>query len=245
MQLEAGKKYTDRRGRVYGPMIQNSTFFGEGQNNYTWSAEGRISSFTEYDMDLVAEYVEPVQPDPEYRLLQDGELIQDGDEFKGCSGKWERVLTNTGYQFSSKIYFPHRRLVEPVKAAESAPVESTDDWVILDPVVYADHVPRVGIDQFQGCDDSWETQEADHSKDPIGEWHALTGGGQTRCRRKDLPPKTRTVILKEWLCWDDAYLHIVRVEWCSTDPSEDSGLFLEYGNAHPTGNTRTVEIPVT
>ena len=74
------------------------------------------------------------------------------------------------------------------KYVEPAPVESPDDWVILDQTIYADHVPRVGIDQFQGWEDKWTDQDTFHSKQPIGEWHVATGGNQTRCRRKDLPP---------------------------------------------------------
>jgi len=315
MQLEAGKKYTDRRGRVYGPLVKTfGKFFGEHKETSLWDHDGRICYF-DLDMDLVAEYVEPVQP--EYRMLQDGETIQPGDEYCGYSGKWEKV-PSSGNVFKSSLYVPHRRLVEP-----AAPVESPDDWVILDPVVYADHVPRVGIDQFQGWGDQWTTQETYHSKDAIGKWHTATGGNHTRCRRKDLPPvppaepefpkyyvsggvpwvytayvkrnsnnsfdciekedgrissiqgwsswnddrvsagdwkrvtqaeaearvtpkpKTRTVVLKEWLCWEDAEPETVTMHWCSTSPADETDQFSAWDNAVETGNTRTVEIPVT
>jgi len=239
MQLEAGKKYTDRRGRVFGPMVMVGSLFGESEGDYCWHEDGRKSHARELHADLIAEYVESVQP--EYRMLQDGEVVQDGDEYCGWSGIWEKSPA-TGGVFNSLLHHRHRRLVEP------AHVESPDDWVILDPVVYADHVPRVGIDQFQGWDNQWTTQGEFNSKETIGRWHASTGGSQTRCRRKDLPPvspKTRTVVLKEWLCWDDEYPDHVCVGWCGEAPSTDRHQFEAFDHAHETGNTRTVEIPVT
>ena len=160
MQLEAGKKYTDRRGRVYGPLVANHALFGECKENYTWSIDGRVSACREYDMDLVAEYVEPV------------------------------------------------------------PVESPGDWVILDPVVYAGDT----VEKFLSCDH--------HQK--------------VRCLRRDLPPvppKNRTVVLKEWLCWDDC--GPVVLLWQDVDPTTDGIAYNEFDHAHATGNTRTVEIPVT
>ena len=198
-------------------------------------------------------------------------------------------------------------------------MESPDDWVILDPVVYADHVPRVGIDQFQPSCGVWVTQERYHSKDTIGNYHRACGA-DTRCRRKDLPPvppaepefpqyiiyatggtfadcayivrtseddaysvlangkrgvdfkwvaykanilksgvwkrvtekeaeklvsRTRTVVLKEWLCWEDAEPETVTLHWCSTSPADETDQFSAWDNAVETGNTRTVEIPVT
>jgi hypothetical protein len=172
MQLEAGKRYTDRRGRVYGPLVANHALFGECRENYTWSIDGRVSQCREYDIDLVAEYVEPVQP--EYRMLDAGEIIKADDEWKDGLG-WSPVCGGVGRPFNSHIHVPHRR-------------------------------------------------------------------------RKDLPPvppKTRTVVLQEWICWDDDYPEAVVTQWFSTDPSVNAGLAAEYGHAVATGETRTVEIPVT
>jgi hypothetical protein len=190
MQLKAGKKYTDRRGRIYGPLVANHALFGECRENYTWSIDGRVSQCREYDIDLVAEYVEP------------------------------------------------------------APVESPDDLVIQD------RVPaRAGIDQE--CWSNWrpgawstvsEGQVCYVRKMRHGEADHMGDTLSLRCRRKDLPPvppKTRTVVLKEWICWDVAHPDVVTIAWCSTDLSEDSGSFVEYDNAQATGETRTVEIPVT
>ena len=65
--------------------------------------------------------------------------------------------------------------------------------------------------------------------------------------RRKLPPATRTIVLKEWICWDDDYPDSVAIAWRSSSPSDglDSSNFIAFDHAHPTGNTRTVEIPVT
>jgi len=411
MQLEAGKKYTDRRGRVYGPMVQVSDgchgVFGENRDDYGWYRDGRRSPGKDIQGDLVAEYVEPVKaaepadnrvaPGEGYRLLTDDEITLATDEreyINDFESDWlllpqahERMVGVTvakvREEWSGIVI---RRKVEPPAPVETPddlviqdrvparngidfgffapcvtdnpphpwlfrngviatsrkhgdkmswgdtlnvyckrkdlpPIESPDDWVILDPVVYAEHVPRVGIDQFQGWKDEWVTQESFHSKQPIGLWHDATGGNHTRCRRKDLPPvppqkpvepefpqyyvsdeweqtayikrtnkvdsvrvmldgrvqdaespwhmhsaslfasgflrlvtqaeaesrvkNTRTVVLKEWLCWDECDPESVTVDWFALDPSEEHGQFVAYDHAHETGNTRTVEIPVT
>ena len=182
MQLEAGKKYTDRRGRVYGPLVANHALFGECRENYTWSIDGRVSQCREYDIDLVAEYVEP------------------------------------------------------------APVESPDDWVILDPVVYADHELRKDIDWIFVAD--WQPVDG-YNGCTIDEF-ILIPQNKVRCRRRDLPPvppKTRTVVLKEWICWDDDGPVITL--WQDIDPATAGIDYNNFHNAVATGETRTVEIPVT
>ena len=187
--MEAGKRYADRRGRVYGPLVANHALFGECRENYTWSIDGRVSQCSEYDIDLVAEYVEP------------------------------------------------------------DPLESPDDWVTQD------RVPaRVGVDS-QNWMPMWgegKWRDITHGDAAKGKRHGYVDGMRDklslRCRRKDLPPvppKTRTVVLKEWICWDDDYPEAVVIQWFSTDPSVNAGLAAEYGHAVATGNTRTVEIPVT
>lgn len=326
MQLEAGKKYTDRRGRVYGPLVKTfGKFFGEHKETSLWDHDGRICYF-DLDMDLVAEYVEPAQA--EYRMLQDGETVQPDDEYCGHSGKWEKV-PSTGNVFKSSLYYPHRRLVEPVKVAEPAPVESPDDLVIQD------RVPaRAGIDFGWNvmAGEFADYKPSDKWKWGIGEPYAgrmhgcvggLSGGiSDLRlavfCRRKDLPPvphaepefpqyiiyatggtfadcayivrtseddaysvlangkrggdfkwvaykanilksgvwkrvtekeaeklvsRTRTVVLKEWIVGEECgYVGCI---WASEDPSKESDDLVSWGWASETGNTRTVEIPVT
>jgi hypothetical protein len=181
MQLEAGKKYVDRRGRVYGPLVAvGASCFGEGPDDYAWTPSGHRSNGPILtDADLVAEYVEP------------------------------------------------------------APAESPDDWVMLPPK----HVLRRCVDFIQ------------YDGDLSGPWHAVLGAaGMTvknwvyaaRCRRKDLPPlppKTRTVVLKEWICWDDCAPGVYTFDWCSVDPTLEHGKYTEFDHAIATGNERTVEVP--
>lgn len=72
--------------------------------------------------------------------------------------------------------------------------EDPDEWVILDPVNYADHVPRVGIDQFEHTAKAgeWITQTTMHHTLPIGPvFNEL--GIRHRCRRRDLPEKITTI----------------------------------------------------
>jgi len=250
MQLEAGKKYTDRRGRVYGPLVKDGAFYAEQVNCPLWSSNGQIDHDS-LDMDLIAEYVESVQPESAdnrtapgegYRLLEVGEIEKEGDEFYDANKKrWVPTgLVRSKCNENDRLngYSIRRKVEQP------APVESPDDWVILDPVVYAEHELRKDIDWIFVAD--WQPVNG-YAGCTIDEF-IRSPQNKVRCRRKDLPPvppKTRTVVLKEWICWDVAHPDIITLEWCSTDPSEDSGSFVEYDNAQATGETRTVEIPVT
>jgi hypothetical protein len=230
MQLEAGKKYTDRRGRVYGPLMKTSCFFGESEGRRTWCSCGSIQAGDICPMDLVAEYVEPVQP--EYRMLHDGEIINGDDEWND-GRQWRKACGGINRPFNSHIHVPHRRLVP------AAPVESPDDWVELRP----SHVMRRGVDQFYNVDE-WQDVIGYH-----GSRADSTKPGRARCRRKDLPPmppKTRTVVLKEWICWQNDEPETVLTAWGSTSPAITSEAYeAAFDNAIETGETRTVEIPVT
>lgn len=254
MQLEAGKKYTDRRGRVYGPMVKVDTLFSEDGDEFgNWFGNGKSFQRSETTTDLVAEYVEPVKAaEPEYRMLTEGELIQEGDEYRAWGNRWEKA-PGIGKKWTSKIYVSHRRLVKPeeTKAAEPEPVESPDDLVIQD------RVPaREGIDfgwnvslkdwgSYKPCE-MWKWNINDNY---AGRMHGSVGNiGRLAvfCRRKDLPPvppQTRTVVLKEWLCWDDD--GPVVLLWQDVDPTTDGIEYNNFQHAVETGNTRTVEIPVT
>jgi len=186
MQLEAGKKYVDRRGRVYGPLEKAyGKFFGENKETSLWGSDGTICGLI-LDMDLVAEYVEPapvnpvVDPGDGYRLLGLDEVTLPDDE---------------------RIY-----------------AEILGGWNSLDSC----NAKFVGV--------------------TVGS--LLTKWPMIVIRRK-LPPKTRTVVLKEWMCWDLRDPSCVRMEWCTTNPALNLGDTIEYDYAHPTGNERTIEIPVT
>lgn len=332
MQLEAGKKYTDRRGRVYGPMVQVSDgchgVFGENRDDYGWYRDGRRSPGRDIQGDLVAEYVEPVKADEPadtrvpagegYRLLNVGEAEQEGDEYYNADkSKWVPTgLIGSRCTNADLVngYSIRRKIEQPV------PVESPDDWVILDPVVYAEHELRKDIDWIFVA--SW--QPADGYAGCTVDEFILIAQNKVRCLRKDLPPvppqkpvepefpqyyvaggryhwgltsyvkrtaadryetydlsgkidiqnaiwgsstdgfvkrgdwckttqaeaearvkNTRTVVLKEWLCWDYGYEDVVMLRWSSADPAVGNGNLSTFDNAHATGNTRTVEIPVT
>jgi len=57
MQLEAGKCYVDRKGRVFGPLVRNKgNTFGEGSYS-SWYPDGRQSFQCEMPTDLIAEHV--------------------------------------------------------------------------------------------------------------------------------------------------------------------------------------------
>lgn len=74
------------------------------------------------------------------------------------------------------------------------PAEDPDEWVVLDPVKYADHVPRVGIDQFEYRSNDWVTQKPYHSQITVGRYHECCAGLH-RCRRRDLPKAEQ---LEQW-----------------------------------------------
>lgn len=70
------------------------------------------------------------------------------------------------------------------------PAESPDDWVeITDP----SHVPRVGIDWFEGPNRQWEVQAPHHIKVNVGAFADMSGGHKHRCRRKDYPQQPAEV----------------------------------------------------
>jgi hypothetical protein len=243
MQLEAGKKYTDRRGRVYGPMMlvgDVAWIFGESPDDYGWFRDGSRSPSKIMQGDLVAEYVEPVKdPEPEYRMLQDGETVLPGDEYLGHSQSWEKVPTSGGV-FKSSIHYPHRRRVEP------ATVDPGEGYRLLEPhevtlpdderaYVYAE-------DDFS----SWDTLTRANGREFVGVTvDSLKPSRPEMVIRRKLPPKTRTIILKEYACWDDDCPESVYIEWSSSCPTRETLKYFGCDNAHATGNERTIEIPLT
>jgi hypothetical protein len=199
-------------------------------------------------MDLVAEYVEPVQPG--YRMLQDGDIIKGDDEWND-GRQWRKACGGINRPFNSHIHVPHRRLVEP------APVESPDDWVIQDRVparvvdpgegyrLLADDEITLPTDErsYFGCE-SWDTLEHANAKYFIGATRKelLKTWSDIFIRRR-IAPATRTVVLKEWICWDDDGPVITL--WQDIDPATAGIDYNNFDNAVATGETRTVEIPVT
>jgi len=257
MQLEAGKKYTDRRGRVYGPLVTvHCDLFGETLDDYAWYANGSRSPGKTIEGDLVAEYVELVQPESWY-LHRDCKLTV----LRVSGGRvtyFEDGIQGGSYDLKARAYILGEKITaedararitrKAETAVPAAPVESPDDWVTQD------RVPgRLGID-YQHWSPAWGV---DHWRDITVMDHAngkrhgyIDGAGDTlnlRCRRKDLqpvPPKTRTVVLKEWICWDDSSPDAVTALWYS-DAMMGHPDYTPFDHEHPTGETRTIEIPVT
>lgn len=109
--------------------------------------------------------------------------------------------------------------------------------------------PRVGIDRcyWSDCrpstDRMWLMTETGRPQ-AVGRKHGDKHPDNSlvlwvRCRRKDLP-KTRTVTLYEWLCWDEGGDE--EIYWMAGPPVETA---TRYGFKYfvKTGNTRTVEVP--
>ena len=69
LKLEAGKKYVDRRGRVFGPLVicGVARYFGEDNACPLWSESGITQFYNNENcsMDLVAEHIEPEPAEPE------------------------------------------------------------------------------------------------------------------------------------------------------------------------------------
>lgn len=78
--------------------------------------------------------------------------------------------------------------VVPADPTPPANQPDPDEWVVLDPVKYADHVPRTGIDWFIGMSDEWTLQASYHDSRTVGD-HFRWCGKPHRCRRRDLPPE--------------------------------------------------------
>ena len=187
----------------------------------------------------------PPYPEEGWRLIDKAvDVPQEGDEYwnerrkqwclRSCGGidPWTR----------SDIY---RRRIEPPKCPDCGEILTEghadvcpEAWVeITDP----EHVLRTGVDQVYrsvACFDK-----------PIG-WETFVVSPRTlanmsseltsaRCRRKDLPPidppkpKMRQVVLLEWLCLSFTMWY---TQWASDRPNG-------FAEVHPTGQTRTVEVP--
>jgi hypothetical protein len=173
-KLEAGKKYVDRRGRVFGPMIRNHAgMFGESHGDHGWDKRGyRINAADPRMTDLIAEYIEPV------------------------------------------------------------PLESPDDWVILDPVKYAKHVLRKDVDWiFYGgmwdCVQGYAGSKVEHYVKEHPEY-------KVRCRREDLPPlpepTINIIVRKPVRLWISDRITYESGDWpvrCGTEPPSGLGSWTE------------------
>jgi hypothetical protein len=161
MKIKEGKKYVDRRGRVFGPMLLTYTstryrFFGEVPTEYGWYESGLRSNDEEAPCDLIAEHVE-ICP------MCDNPCVPGGVACKEC-GKF---------------------------AVEYAgcPKESPDDWVTQVRVVVRPGVDEFRYPSIEYLKD-WRLAKVQDNweKDCMHAWYNESGNQlEVRCRRKDLP----------------------------------------------------------
>lgn len=70
-------------------------------------------------------HVKPDQPADEWRMLEVGEIIQDGDEvYDGSRNEWVNVCESVGQPAPSPDYTPHRKFRRRVTKPETKP----DEW---------------------------------------------------------------------------------------------------------------------
>lgn len=133
MQLEVGKCYVDRKGRVFGPMFRCGSLFDEGPiASSIWYSNGAASVNRESSLDLIAEHV----PEPSYRMLRAGELIESGDEVYSCHHTWIPVVLSVGcYVDPADVNRLRRRIV---------PQASSDPHMLETECI--SHVLRPGVD---------------------------------------------------------------------------------------------------
>lgn len=133
MQLEVGKCYVDRKGRVFGPMFRCGSLFDEGSNSCSiWYDNGAVSVNRESALDLIAEHA----LEPSYRMLRAGELIESGDEVYSCHHTWIPVVLSIGSKVDpADVNRLRRRIV---------PQASSDPHILVTEHLF--HVMRPGVD---------------------------------------------------------------------------------------------------
>lgn len=53
----------------------------------------------------------------------------------------------------------------------------------------------------------------------------------------------KKVVLREWICWDNAYPDAYMLRWSSFSPTSEKSNIRKWDNAVPTGQEREIEIP--
>jgi hypothetical protein len=229
-------------------MMHVGLHFGESSGCGFWLRSGTIGADVR-DMDLVAEYVEPapVESPDDWVTLPPDHILRHTDEVMDIYGWW--VNAPVGMHANKfRAARCRREDLLPVQPAMLV-VDPGKGYRLLEP-----HEVTLPTDERAyswSADDSsgWDTLTRANAREFVG----VTVGSLKPSRpemaiRRKLPPNTRTIILKEWVCWDDNYPDCIRIEWRTTDPSESFGLYCdtsEYDHAHATGNERTIEIPLT
>lgn len=179
MKLESGKKYVDRRGRVYGPLVSTNGFYGEEPGSITWTAIGKLMDRIDSAGDLIAEHVDadfatsggtPIQ----YEFL--GELdgmiysndprhvLRSGVDQVCILGKWTPCGTFFGNLLRNT---PFNRVRYPKSAA---PVK-TEEMVVYPGEQYR----LIGKDERIKTDDEFYTASGWHPcTDSVGETFGST-----------------------------------------------------------------------
>lgn len=245
MQLKAGKKYTDRRGRVYGPLVAACDFFGETDGDYAWYESGRRSPGRIIEGDLVAEYVEPapVEPQDDWVEITDPKhVMRRNVDYVYYCDQWNEVLGYAGYvvEEAGMVVRCRRKDLPPVKPV----IDPGEGYRMLEP-----HEVTLPDDEriyVWAADDrsAWETLAQCNLREFVGVTveSLLTSRPDIFIRRK-LPAKTRTITLKEYVCWDNDTPKAVCVNW-QTDGMVRHINFHHFDNEYFTGNERTIEIPL-
>ena len=251
MQLEAGKKYVDSRGRVYGPLAMYSVYFGESTGHAFWYSSGSVLRGCKSDLDLIAEYDLPTVPvespddwvilPPEHVLRCRVDEIQYDDD--PCD-RWHPVMGADGYVVKDWGHAARcrRKDLPPVPAVKPV-IDPGEGYRLLEP-----HEVTLPDDEriyVWAADDrgEWDELALCNPREFVGvKVESLLPSRPDIAIRRKLPPKTRTVTLKEYVCWDDSDSSFVTIEWTSGDPSQSFGVCIQFDHAHPTGNERTIEI---
>jgi len=244
MQLEAGKKYTDRRGRVYGPLVKTGSFFGECPGNSAWYVHGNVAIGESRPMDLVAEYVEPapVESPDDWVTLPPEHVLRHTDEVMDIYGWWVNAPAGM-HANECRAARCRRKDLPEVKPALSV-VDPGEGYRLLEPheVTLPDDERAYMWALGDIC--SWETLTQCNPREFVGvTWASLLSSRPDIVIRRKLPPKTRTITLKEYACWDDDSPEAVVISW-QTEGMVRHIDYTYFDNEHFTGNERTIEIPL-
>jgi len=317
MRLEAGKKYTDRRGRVYGPLIEDEGSFYEDEYGTNWWPDGRVSTKKESLADLVAEYVEPVpaasieslanvvadviidamgEPDPATfpQYWTKAQCAPREVAFvRRISATAFVVIMNDGTESEQRCWSPkdsvYRKQITEVeamamikkpesvvpeksvlqKAYEAAakcmdcttcgdfcektsnPTEVWPKWFQIAEGHIAEFPETGGSTNYRRGEKDTEGYPASHYHGQFPEfWKQITSFDAMSLMSKwghieNATPKTRTVTLREWACWEDERESDVTLVWSSRDPTIDDDGFIGWDNAVLTGDVRSIELPVS
>lgn len=150
--LEEGTYYLARNGQTRGPVfkMEGITFAESGGNADEWWEDGTYAgpyeSEEESPRDLVSRIPNP-EPERKYRMLEVGELLEDGDEFHNVGGGWIPITRLKRSRRRPLCYGEAMRYRRPITAS---------DPVTSDPLTEAVAHLRSVLHIFEGYADDWE-----------------------------------------------------------------------------------------